>query len=120
MTTELPKTLYTAIGVFQTPAGWTIEVAVPNFPTHEDAEAYAPAFRIRLVEGRLLRDDGKGTGVFDESWREVLDSQVTLSRIKVPGQGPEPVALPIAQWHLEPGLGAEFEPAGSRVELDPI
>lgn len=116
----MPKTLFTAIGAFQSAANWVVEVAVPNFPTQEDAAAYAPAFRIKLVDGRLLRDDGKGTGVFDDSWREVLDSQVTVSRMTAPGQKPESVELPIAQWRLEPGLSGEFEPVGSHVEQEAI
>ena len=111
MTTEMPVTLYTAIGRFKGAQGWNVEVAVPNFSSEDDAKAYAEAFRIRLVDGQLFRDDGKGIGIFDDSWREVLDSQVTLSRTGASDQNSESSDLQIAQWHLEPGLSAEFDPA---------
>ncbi len=119
-TTQVPNILFTAVGIFQAGSDWIVEVAVPNFPTREDAEAYAPAFRIMLVDGRQRRDDGKGTGVFDESWREVLDSQVTLLRVKAPQGEPEPVNLPIAQWQSEPGLRNEFEPVAWHVDQDKL
>lgn len=120
MNTKMPESLFTAVGVFQAGLSWIIGVAVPNFPTKEDAEAYAPAFRIKLVDGRLRRDDGKGAGVFDESWREVLDSQVTLFRAKAMGANPEPADLPIAQWHLEPSLSGDFMPIAWHVERNAI
>ena len=63
MSTELPVTLFTAIGVFQGGPDWIVKVAVPNFPTQEDAEAYASAFRVKLVDGKLYRDDGKGLDI---------------------------------------------------------
>ena len=120
MSTELPITLYPAIGAFQSGANWIVVVTVPNFPTKGDAEAYAAAFRIRFVDGRLYRDDGKGIGMFDDSWREVLDSQVTISRVKTPGQESVVVARPIAEWHLEPGLIGDFEPVAWHVEQEKI
>ena len=57
-------------------------MAVSNFPTQEDAEAYATAFRIKLVDGKLFRDDGKGVEIFVDSLRDVLDSQITVTRAK--------------------------------------
>lgn len=120
MNIKMPATLFTAIGVFQAATNWIIEVAVPNFPTREDAEAYAPAFRIKFNNGRLYRDDGKGVDVFDDSWREVLDSQITLSLMKPPGQDHELVILPIEQWHSMPGLLGDFQPVDWRVEQDRI
>lgn len=119
-TTKLPETLYTAVGVFQAGPGWNVEVTVPNFPTKEDAEAYAEAFRIVLADGQLRRDDGKGTGVFDESWREVLDTHATLFRVQAAGGAREPVDMPIAQWQSEPSLASDFQPISWRVEEDKI
>lgn len=120
-TTDLPDTLFTAVGVFRAGADWIVEVAVPNFPTREDAEAYAPAFRIMLVDGRLRRDDGKGAGVFDESWREVLDSQLSLWKEKAPDEKGAPIDLPIERWQSEPGLsGGDFKPIAWRVDQDAI
>lgn len=55
------------MGVFQAGPDWNVEVPVPNFSARGDADTYAQAFRIMLVDGRLPCDDGKGTGVFDES-----------------------------------------------------
>lgn len=120
MSANLPATLYTAIGVFQGGPDWTVEVAVPNFPTQEDAEAYASAFRIKLVDGKLFRDDGKGVEVFDDSWRDVLDSHATISRARTPGADPERVELPIAQWSSDPSLSGKFEPIAWHVEQDRI
>jgi len=120
MSADLPPTLYTAIGVFQGSQDWTVDVSVPNFPTQEDAEAYAAAFRVKLVDGKLYRDDGKGVDVFDESWRDVLDSQITVSRVKTPGANAEPVQIPVTQWAAEPGLSGELSPVAWRVEQDKI
>jgi hypothetical protein len=118
--TKLPETLFTAVGVFQAGTDWTIEVSVPNFPTQEDAEAYAAAFRVKLVDGKLYRDDGKGVEIFDDSWRDVLDSQITVSRIQTPGAVPEHLHMPVAQWSAQPGLSGDLSPIASRVELDKI
>lgn len=120
MSANLPAALYTAIGIFQGGPEWTVEVAVPNFPTQEDAEAYAAAFRIKLVKGKLYRDDGKGVDVFDDSWRDVLDSQITVSRAQVAGAKPEPVQMAVAQWSAEPGLRGDFMPVGWHVQQDRI
>lgn len=120
MSANLPATLYTAIGVFQGGPDWIVEVAVPNFPTQEEAEAYGSAFRIKLVNGKLFRDDGKGIAVFDESWRDVLDSQITVSRVKTADAEPERVDMPIARWSTEPGLSGDFAPVNWHVEQDKI
>jgi hypothetical protein len=120
MSANLPTTLYTAIGVFQGGSDWIVEVAVPNFPTQEDAEAYAAAFRVRLVDGKLFRDDGKGVDVFDDSWRGVLDSQITVSRVKAPGADPEEVQMPVEQWSAEPSLRGNLEPVAWHVQQDKI
>ncbi|GAC1424122.1 MAG: hypothetical protein NVSMB6_25150 [Burkholderiaceae bacterium] len=120
MSANLPATLYTAVGVFQGALDWIVEVAVPNFPTIEDAEAYAAAFHVKLVDGKLFRDDGKGVEIFDESWRDVLDSQITISRAKTAGAVPELVQLPIAQWSAEPGLSGDLAPVAWHVEQDKI
>lgn len=120
MSANLPATLYTAIGVFQGGPDWTVEVAVPNFPSQEEAEAYAAAFRIKLVDGKLFRDDGKGVGIFDDSWRDVLDSHVSVSRASVAGAQREPVNMPVARWSAEPGLSGELVPVAWRIEQDRI
>jgi hypothetical protein len=120
MTTDLPAILYTAIGVFQGGPDWRIEVAVPNFLKWEDAQAYASAFRIKMVDGKLYRDDGKGAGVFDDSWRDVLDTDISVSRIKAPGSESDPVSLPVAQWASEPGLNGEFTPVAWHVAEDKL
>lgn len=109
-TTKLPETLYTAIGIFEAGPEWNVEVSVPNFPTREDANAYAGAFQIMLVDGRLRRDDGKESGIFDESWREVLDSHAALFRMKAAEGVRERVDLPISQWHSAPGFVPDFQP----------
>jgi hypothetical protein len=120
MSADLPATLYTAIGVFQGGPNWTVEVSVPNFPTQEDAEAYAAAFRVKMVDGKLYRDDGKGVEIFDESWRDVLDSQITVSRMKTPGAALEQVQLPVTQWATQPGLNGDLSPVAWHVEQDKI
>jgi len=120
MSAELPVTLYTAFGVFQGGPNWTVEVAVPNFPTQEDAEAYAAAFRVKLVDGKLFRDDGKGVEIFDDSWRDVLDSQITVSRVQTPGAAPERLQLPVGQWAAQPGLSGDLSPVAWHVEQDKI
>lgn len=119
-TPKLPETLFTAVGVFQAGPRLNVEVSVPNFLTKEDAEAYAEAFRIVLADGQLRRDDGKGAGVFDESWREVLDTNATLFRVQAAGGAREPVEMPIAQWQSEPGLATDFQPIAWRVKEDKI
>lgn len=119
MTTALPPTLYTAFGVFQGGPDWTVEVAVPNFPSQDDAQAYAQAFRIRLVDGKLYRDDGKGVDVFDESWRDVLDSDIKVSRITAGGQ-PQQVSLPVAQWAAQPGFSGDLTPVAWHTEVDKL
>ena len=120
MSANLPATLYTAIGVFQGGSEWSVEVAVPNFPTQEDAKAYAAAFRIKMVEGKLYRDDGKGVDIFDDSWRDVLDSQITVSRAQGAGAESESVHMPVQQWSNENGLGGELAPVAWRVQQDRI
>lgn len=110
MSTNLPTTLYTATGVFQAGSDWRVEVYVPNFPTREDADAYAAAFRVTLVDGKLFRDDGKGVDVFDDTWRDVLDTQAALVRVNTPAGEGERVNLPIAQWESEPGFNSDFQP----------
>ena len=120
MSANLPVTLYTAIGVFQGDPDWIVEVSVEHFPTQEDAEAYAAAFRIELVDGKLFRDDGKGVDIFDDSWRDVMDSKVTVSRVRTTSADPEPVPLPIAQWTTEPGLSGKFTPISWRIDQETI
>jgi hypothetical protein len=120
MSANLPAALYTAIGVFRGGEDWTVEVAVPNFPTQDDAEGYAAAFRVKLVDGKLFRDDGKGVEIFDESWRDVLDSQITVSRVKAAGAEPEPVQMPVGQWSAEPGLSGNLEAVAWHVQQDSI
>jgi hypothetical protein len=120
MSANLPAILYTAIGVFQGGPDWRVEVAVPNFPTREDAEAYAAAFRIKLVDGKLFRDDGKGVGIFDDSWRDVLDSKITVSRTKTADASPERLPMPVAQWSGEPGLSGDLTPVAWHSDQDRI
>jgi Uma2 family endonuclease len=120
MSANLPATLHTAIGVFQGGPDWTVEVAVPNFPTQEDAQAYAAAFRVRLAEGKLYRDDGKGVDIFDDSGRDVLDSQITVFRAQAGGAQAAPVQMPVAQWSAEPGLSEDLKPVAWRVQQDSI
>ncbi len=120
MSANLPVTLYTAIGVFRGNPDWIVEVSVEHFPTREDAEAYAAAFRIELRDGKLFRDDGKGVEIFDDSWRDVLDSKVTVSRVKPTSIAPELLPLPIAQWTTEQGLSGKFTPISWRIEQDTI
>lgn len=73
-----------------------------------------------LVDGRLRRDDGKNSGVFHESWREVLDSQVSLWRAKAPSEKAEPMELPVEQWQCEPALIGDLTPIAWRVDQDKI
>lgn len=119
MTVALPENLYTAIGTFQGGPDLRVDVAVPNFPTRQEAEDYARAFRIKRADGLLLRDDGMGSGLFDETSREVLDSQVVVSR-KPPqagsADGYEPAAMTIAQLAQIPDLNDELVPVAWRVE----
>lgn len=123
MSVALPEKLFTAVGTFAHAAGLRIEVAVPNFPTRQEAEDYARDFAIKLDQGLLVRNDGKAGGLFDEDPREVLDSQVTISR-KAQDAGnadaPEPVTMTIAQLVREIGPEAAFEPVASHVEEDRI
>ena len=118
MNTNLPVSLYTATGIFKGGADLTIEVDVPNFSTKDDAEAYAMAFRIMLIDGKLYRDDGKGTGVFDESWREVQDSQILILQGKTADGGDRPMNVAIAQWSSVPGLRGDFAPNAWHVKED--
>jgi hypothetical protein len=120
MSTELPVTLYTAMGVFQGGPDWIVKVAVPNFPTQEDAEAYASAFRVKLVDGKLFRDDGKGVDIFDDSWRDVLDSQITVFGVKKAGADLVRVKMPVAQWTAEPGLSGDFSPVAWHVDQEKV
>lgn len=120
MSANLPATLYAAIGIFQGGPDWIVEVAIPNFPTQEDAEAYAAAFRVKLVDGKLFRDDGKGVDIFDDSWRDVLDSQITVAHAKTAGAAPQSVPMPISQWSGESGLSGDLVPVAWHVEQDRI
>lgn len=120
MSADLPETLYTAIGVFQGGPDWTIEVSVPNFPTREDAEAYAAAFRVKLVDGKLYRDDGKGVEIFDDSWRDVLDSHITVSHFETPGAAATQLQIPVTQWASQPGMSGDLSPMAWRVAQDKI
>ena len=119
MTAPLPAKLYTAIGTFQRGQDLRVDVSVPNFPTQQEAENYAQAFRISHANETLLRDDGMGSGLFDETSREVLDSQVAWHR-KNPEQDSADafaqVEMTIAQ--LDPGSDEDFIPVGWRVEED--
>ncbi|MFL6718081.1 MAG: hypothetical protein ACJ8G3_17170, partial [Burkholderiaceae bacterium] len=83
-------------------------------------EAYAAAFRVKLVDGKLYRDDGKGVDIFDDSWRDVLDSQITISRVQRAGAESKPVHMPVQQWSAEPGLGGDLVPVAWRVQQDRI
>lgn len=120
MNTNLPVSLYTVTGVFKGGSNLTIAVNVPNFSTRDDAEAYAMAFRVKLVDGKLYRDDGKGTGIFDESWREVQDSQITISQEKTTEVRDLPLSISVAQWSSVPGLSGDFAPNAWHVEQDTI
>lgn len=73
-----------------------------------------------LFDGRLRRGDGKGSNVFDESWREMLDSQLSLWRAKAPGDKAEPTELPVERWQSEPALIGDFTPIAWRVDEDSI
>ena len=121
MTAQLPEKLFTAVGTFQRGDDLRVEVAVPNFPTPQEAENYAQAFRIRQAGGKLLRDDGMGSGLFDETSREVLDSHVRCLR-KEPAQGGaeafEPVEMAISELAQVTGSDDEFVPVAWRVEED--
>lgn len=92
----------------------------PNFPTKVDAKPYAAAFCIKLVDGELFRDDGKGVEIFNESWRDVLDLQITVSRVKAAAAKPEPVQMPVRQWSAEPGLSGNLEAVAWHVQQDSI
>ncbi len=121
MTAQLPEKLFTAVGTFQRGADLRVDVAVPNFPTPEEAENYAQAFRIKQAGEKLLRDDGMGSGLFDETSREVLDSHVRWLR-KRPAQDSadafEPVEMAISALAQDPGSDDEFVPVAWRVEED--
>ena len=121
MTAQLPEKLFTAIGTFERGPDLRIDVAVPNFPTPQEAENYAQAFRIRHADGKLLRDDGMGSGLFDETSREVLDSQVTWHRAGATANGADgvaPDAMTIAQLAEDVGSNGDFVPVAWRVEED--
>ena len=121
MTAQLPEKLFTAIGTFERGPDLRIDVAVPNFPTPQEAENYAQAFRIRHTDGKLLRDDGMGSGLFDETSREVLDSQVTWQGAQASRNGADgaaPQAMTIAQLAEDAGSNGEFVPVAWRVEED--
>ena len=115
-----PVDLYTATGVFKGGSEMTIEVNVPNFSTREDAEAYAMAFQIKLVDGKLYRDDGKGTGIFDESWREVPDSQITVSQENTGGIENRPLTIATPEWSNVPALSGDFASHAWHVKKDSI
>ena len=112
--------LYTATRVFKGGSDLTIEVDVPNFSTRDDAEAYAMVFRIRIVDGRLYREDGKNTGIFDDSWREVPDSQITVSQVTIAGVEVRPSTTAVAQWLSVSGLNCDFTPHAWHVEQGTI
>ena len=121
MTAQLPEKLFTAIGTFERGPDLRIDVAVPNFPTPQEAENYAQAFRIRHADGKLLRDDGMGSGLFDETSREVLDSQVTWHGAQARRNGTDgaaPQTMAIAQLADDAGSNGEFVPVAWRVEED--
>jgi hypothetical protein len=121
MTAQLPEKLFTAIGTFQRGADLRVEVAVPNFPTLEEAENYAKAFRITHTGTTLLRDDGLGSGLFDETSREVLDSHVRWLRKNPAQDGADaflPVEMAISGLAQQPGANDEFVPVAWRVEED--
>ena len=120
MNTNRPVDLYTATGVFKGDSAMTIEVNVPNFSTREDAEAYAMAFQIKLVDGKLYRDDGKGTGIFDESWREVPDSQITVSQENTEGIESRPPTIATLQRSSVPALRGDFTLHAWHVKQDTI
>ena len=70
---------YTAIGIFQGDHDWDISVRVPGFKTRKSAERYANRFHIRLTDGHLYREK---IGFQKDSWDEIRDSEVSLSRLK--------------------------------------
>lgn len=110
MSPNMPTTLYTATGIFEAGPSWHVVVSVPNFPSEDDAKAYAEAFRIRLVDGKLFRDDGKGVDIFDDTWRDVLGSQVALVPSSASAAQSSRVDVPIAQWESEQGFSSDFKP----------
>jgi hypothetical protein len=117
MTAENSVTLFTAIGVFDVSSDLRIHVAVPNFPAQQEAQDYAQAFRIKLADGVLLRDDGKGSGLFDENSREVLDSDVTVTqRQSAASDQYQPIDMPIAQLSALVRANGEFNPVAWHVE----
>ncbi|SMP63778.1 hypothetical protein [Noviherbaspirillum suwonense] len=122
MAVELPAKLYTAVGTFQCGQDLRIDVAVPNFPTEQEAEDYAQAFGVKLADGLLFRNDGKAGGLFDEDPREVLDSQVAISRRSQDGgaESYRPESITIAQLAAAPGFDGAFQPVAWRVEEDRI
>lgn len=73
---------YTAIGIFQGDADWNVSVRVAGFLTQAVAERYAGSFHIRLMNGRLYRDHVDSATPGNNSWIEVMDSDVSVARLK--------------------------------------
>jgi len=73
---------HTAIGIFQGDADWNVPDRVDGFATRAAAEIYANSFRIRLMDGRLYRDHADGCAPDDKPWIEVLEADVSLTRLK--------------------------------------
>lgn len=120
MSANLPTTLYTATGIFEAGPSWHVVVSVPNFPSEEEAKDYAGAFRIRLVDGKLFRDDGKGVDIFDDSWRDVLDNQVALVPSSASAAQSSRVDVPISQWESEPGFSRDFKPVARETSVQTL
>jgi len=111
MTADVIAKLYTATGVFQIAQDIRVNVSVENFPTQQEAEVYAQAFHVKFVDGTLLRDEGKGSPLFDENSREVLESHVQFSEAKTSGSNEyDPVAMTIAQAAAQTGTDITFSP----------
>lgn len=106
---------HTALGSFQGDADWLIEVRVAGFDSAQAAERYAMDFDIQLNHGSLFRSDGAASKA--RLWKEVLDGDVTLSRLKPAARNLLTVSeldygvvsLPISQWHNHDGLTCGFE-----------
>lgn len=66
---------HTAVGIFQGDEDWIVAVRIYGFATVAAAESYADSFFIRLMDGHLYRN-------VNEAWVEVLDAEISLSRLK--------------------------------------
>jgi len=111
MTADAIAKLYTATGVFQIAQDLRMNASVENFPSQQEAQDYAQTFHVKFGDGILFRDEGKGSPLFDENSREVLDSHVQFSRAKTSGSVEyDPVEMTIEQAAAQVGVDKIFAP----------